>query len=145
MTHCYPLSFCTSLRLSPASSFPGWTCLPLPSQRTGIASKLRRCTGCLRSFHKNHLPDLPCVFNERGFPYEDGSWAIPCGTVYHHDCLCSGHPFTTRLANDKGLGFPKCDPGLFPNYICESCQVRAHKDRELVQGSMDVVTLMMEQ
>ncbi len=33
---------------------------------------------------------------------------------------------------------------MFPNYICEACQVRAHKDRELVQGSPDVATLMME-
>ena len=33
---------------------------------------------------------------------------------------------------------------MFPNYICEACQVRAHKDRELVQGSTDVVTLMTE-
>ena len=48
------------------------------------------------------------------------------------------------MANNKGLGFPKCDPGLFPNFICEACQVRAQTDRELVRGSPDIALLMLE-
>ena len=88
--------------------------------------------------------DLPCAFGEHGFLFDDGGTAIPCGSVYSSKCLRSGLPFKTRLANDKGLRFPKCDPGLFPNYICEACQVRAHLQRELISGSSDIALLLLE-
>ena len=87
---------------------------------------------------------MPCTFRERGFLFDNGESAIPCGTIYHSKCLRSGAPFRTRLANDKGLCFPKCHPGLFPNFICEACQVRAHLGRELVDASPDLGLLMLE-
>ena len=64
--------------------------------------------------------------------------------MYCSRCFESDLPFRTRLANKKGLTFPKCDPGLFPNFICEACQVRSHLGRELVYQDSDVILLMLE-
>jgi hypothetical protein len=71
--------------------------------------------------------------------------AIPCGTLYHIQCYRAGAPFKTRLPDGKGLSFPsEADPSMFPNFICEACQVRAVLDRELRVTKEDVHLLRLE-
>ena len=67
-----------------------------------------------------------------------------CGTVYCSKCIQAGPPFKTRRENLKGLIFPKVNARLFPNYICEACQVRAHLGRELKRDQYDFHLLMLE-
>lgn len=119
----------------------------MPSPKAGTSDRLSRCAGCHRAFGRGHLPDLCCEFRSTGFPYQDGSeaWAIPCGSIYHSECFYAGAPFTTRLKDGKGLRFPsKGDPSLFPNFVCEACQVRAALERELTSRKGDVHLLGLE-
>jgi hypothetical protein len=89
---------------------------------------------------------LSCTFREQGFLFRDPlRRAIPCGTQYHHRCYQAGPPFKTRLPDGKGLHFPRdADPSLFPNFICEACQVRATLDRELRRTAEDIHLLRLE-
>ena len=118
----------------------------MPSPRVGTEIKRRRCAGCLEAFTTAHHPQLVCVFGQRGFPLGDTSmWALPCGTVYHALCFHAGPPFLSRLKDNKGLRYPKgADPALFPNFVCEACQVRATLQRELCLSGKDVHLLRLE-
>lgn len=119
----------------------------MPSLRVGTDIKLRRCAGCLSAFTKAHPPDLFCVFRCQGFPLGDDAptWALPCGTIYHAKCFHAGPPFISRLKDNKGLRCPKgADPSLFPNFVCEACQVRASLQRELLFSPRDIHLLRLE-
>jgi hypothetical protein len=83
-----------------------------------------------------------CDFRARGFAFNHGGQAQPCGTVYHARCIRAGAPFRTRLPNGKGLIFPAKVP--VPHFICECCQIRALVDRELVPSARDTALLMLE-
>jgi hypothetical protein len=116
----------------------------VPSQKVGTNIRLRRCAGCLNSFSRGHSPDLICVFAQHGFPL-GGSPTIPCGSVYHTRCFFAGPPFLTRLQDGKGLCYPRrADPSMFPNFICEACQVRATLQRELRYNVRDIHLLRLE-
>ena len=122
-----------------------WSCLPQPSPRVGINTRLNRCAGCLEQQRPRLHSEIGCVFREQGFLYSDNTAAIPCGTVYHLTCYHAGPPFKTRLPNNKGLHFPHgADPTLFPNFTCEACQVRAVLDRELRTTAEDIHLLRLE-
>ena len=56
----------------------------------------------------------------------------------------AGHPFKTRFEGKKGLAFPNVKMGMFPNYICEACQVRAVLDREIQARAEDLWLLQFE-
>jgi len=56
----------------------------------------------------------------------------------------AGHPFKTRFEGKKGLSFPNVKMGMFPNYICEACQVRAVLDREIQARAEDIWLLQFE-
>jgi len=109
-----------------------------------MQTKLKRCAGCLKSWSQQHLPELACVFRNTGFPFEDSLNCLPCGIQYCAKCYQAGPPFKTRLAGGKGLCFPKALPALFPNFICEACQVRVILDRELGRSGEDMLLLMLE-
>jgi len=79
-----------------------------------------------------------------GFETAEGELLRPCGTVYCSKCIEAGAPFVTRRVNKKGLVYPKVNSLLFPNYICEACQVRAHLGRELQRRHKDYKLLMLE-
>jgi hypothetical protein len=143
----FPLSCSISLLTASLYDGTGWSSLPLPSRRVGTSIKLRRCAGCLRGFTKAHPPDLPCAFSHRGFPLEAGGsvGALACGSIYHATCFFAGPPFLTRLKDNKGLCFPRrADPSLFPNFVCEACQVRSILGRELRYVAKDVHLLTLE-
>jgi hypothetical protein len=71
--------------------------------------------------------------------------AFACGSVYHTACFFAGDPFLTRLKDNKGLCYPRrADPSMFPNFICEACQVRAILQRELRFTAPDVHLLRLE-
>lgn len=118
----------------------------MPSPRVGTRVRLRRCAGCLKGFDSGHPAELGCAFRTSGFPFEQPArLAHPCGSIYHTQCFYAGAPFTTRLRNNKGLRFPKsADPSLFPNFVCEACQVRAALGRELTTTGRDVHLLRLE-
>ena len=141
------LSYSTSRRTASLCDETGWSCLPVPSHRVGINIKLNRCAGCLRAFTKAHRPELDCVFGTKGFPFEEKGchWSLPCGSRYHAECFHAGPPFVTRLKDNKGLRCPKgADPSLFPNFVCEACQVRATLQRELSRSARDCHLLCLE-
>lgn len=94
---------------------------------------------------KGHLPDLECCFSRSGFPWENGPGkCFPCGVAYSKKCFRAGPPFGTRLEDGKGLSFPNITGNLFPNFVCEACQVRAQLDRELQKKPSDVQLLQFE-
>ena len=84
--------------------------------------------GC-RTPLKPHKLSLLCHFAQTGFPFSDGTRALPCGTAYHPCCVRAGLPFTSRRRKNAGLIFP--DVSDWPLYICESCTVRAVLQREI--------------
>jgi hypothetical protein len=117
----------------------------VPSHRVGTSIKLKRCAGCLNGFTKTHQPELQCVFGEKGFPLDPQIWALPCGSKYHMGCFHAGPPFVTRLKDNKGLRCPKdAEAALFPNFVCEACQVRATLQRELTLDRKDIHLLQLE-
>ena len=69
---------------------------------------------------------------------------MACGTAYHGGCLQAGKPFRTRLLNNKGLVWPRKASRLFPNFVCEACQVRAQVGRELRRTPHDIHLLQFE-
>ena len=85
-----------------------------------------------------------CAFRQTGFVTAGGVTVRPCGTVYCSGCIEAGEPFKTRRLHKKGLKFPKVNTLLFPNYICEACQVRAHLNREIQLKLTDYKLLMLE-
>lgn len=108
----------------------------------GFKTRSKVCTGCKGPFTVKAPVGYPCDFLSRGFPFTDGRWAQPCGTVYHVKCIRAGAPFRTRLPNDRGLSFPANVP--IPHFICECCQVRALVDRELDATPRDQALMMLE-
>jgi hypothetical protein len=98
------------------------------------------CGGCKGGFDLRQPCHFVCSFSKRGFPFSDGRVAESCGTRYHATCIQAGRPFESRTAT--GLTFPHHLP--LPHFVCESCTVRIHLDRELHRTGRDVVLLMME-
>ena len=78
-----------------------------------------------------------CAFALSGFKPEGSEFPVMgCGSWYHPRCFHVGAPFTTRNPNEAGLGFPRgAEAGMFPNFICEACQVRAVVGRELTHDT----------
>jgi len=124
LTHHY-LLLCAMLAIMFLRfELPGWSLLPLATGKTGIITKLSLCTGCHNHFYKQHKADLICTFSKTGFTLPSGCSLRACGTVYCSKCIQAGPAFKTRRENLKGLIFPKVNARLFPNYICEACQVQ---------------------
>ena len=82
-----------------------------------------------------------CLFQKTGFQL-DGRCYSPCGTQYHQKCVRAGTPFTSRLANGRGLSYPAALSG-FP-FVCELCTVRANVGRDLIPGPADLILLALE-
>jgi hypothetical protein len=122
----------------------GWTCVPFPrGLNVGAITKPRSCAGCDDRFTKRAPAVHICAFSQTGFPWKlSEGRASPCGVQYHARCIRVGVPFTTRLAQGEGLTYPWQIP--MPHYICESCSVRAHLERELYPQSSDLALLMVE-
>jgi hypothetical protein len=106
----------------------------------GIGNRPNCCAGCCQRL--NAAPVI-CTFATKGFAFDGGGSARPCGTRYHPGCFQLGAPFSTRLKNRQGLQFPSHIQCL-GNFICEACTVRAVLQRELRHASHDLALLALE-
>jgi hypothetical protein len=106
----------------------------------GIGNRPNCCAGCCLRLD---VAPVICTFATRGFAFDDGGSARPCGTRYHPGCIQLGAPFSSRLKNRRGLQFPS-NIQCLGNFICEACTVRAVLQRELLYASHDLALLALE-
>jgi hypothetical protein len=87
----------------------------------GLSGRLwSRASPCPRV----HLPNL-------GIPFRGSGMGHSLRYPLSPGLLLSWPPFKTRLKNGKGLCIPRtADASMFPNFMCEACQVHATLDRE---------------